>query len=76
LDHLVCGGQQRFRDGDAERFGGLEVYEEFDFRGLLDREVGGLVALENSAGVGDANYPLIFANSVERSSSELLRPTV
>ena len=25
LDHLVCGGQQRFGDGEAEGFGGLEV---------------------------------------------------
>jgi hypothetical protein len=25
LDHLVGGGQQRFRDGEAEGFGGLEV---------------------------------------------------
>jgi hypothetical protein len=25
LDHLVRGGQQRFRDGEAERLGGLEV---------------------------------------------------
>src|ERR1700692_1018524 len=25
LDHLIGGGQQRFRDGEAEHFGGLEV---------------------------------------------------
>jgi hypothetical protein len=25
LDHLVSGGQQRFRDGEAERLGGLLV---------------------------------------------------
>jgi hypothetical protein len=51
LDHLVGGRQQRFRDGQAERRGGLHVDEEFDFRGLLDRQVGGLVALKNPAGI-------------------------
>jgi hypothetical protein len=25
LDHLICGGQQRLRDGKAEGFGGLVV---------------------------------------------------
>jgi hypothetical protein len=25
LDHLVGGGQQRFGDGEAEGFGGLEI---------------------------------------------------
>ena len=25
MNDLVCGGQQRFRDGEAEGFGGLEV---------------------------------------------------
>jgi hypothetical protein len=35
LDHFVGGGQQRFRDGKAERLAGLEVDDQFDFRGLL-----------------------------------------
>ena len=39
------------RDGEAERLGGLEVDDQLDFRGLLDRQVGGLLALENPAGV-------------------------
>ena len=41
LDHLVGRGQQRFRDGEAEGLGRLHVDEEFDFRDLLDRQVGG-----------------------------------
>jgi len=31
LDHLVRGGQQRFRDGEAEGLGGLEVDHQFEF---------------------------------------------
>jgi hypothetical protein len=40
LDHLVSGGQQRFRDGEAERFGSLEVDDKLDFYGLHDRQIG------------------------------------
>ena len=37
LDHLVGGRQQCFRDGEAERLGGLQVDDKFEFRRLLDR---------------------------------------
>jgi len=30
-------GEQRERNGDAERLGGLEVQKQFNFRALLDR---------------------------------------
>jgi hypothetical protein len=40
LDHLVSGGQQRFRDGQAERLGGLEVDDEFEFGRPNDRQLG------------------------------------
>jgi hypothetical protein len=40
LDHRVSGGQQRFRDGEAERLGGFEVDDEIEFGRLLDRQVG------------------------------------
>ena len=31
LNHLIGGRQQRFRDGEAEGLGGLEVDHELDF---------------------------------------------
>ena len=37
LEHLVCPQQQRRRNGQAECFGGLEVDEELELRGLLDK---------------------------------------
>ena len=40
----VCGGQQRFRDGKAERLRGLEVDDKFEFRRLLNRQVGRFLA--------------------------------
>jgi hypothetical protein len=36
LDYLVGGGQKRFWDGEAERFGGLD--DEFELGRLHDRQ--------------------------------------
>jgi hypothetical protein len=44
LDYLVGGSQQRFRDGEAECFGGLEVDEQLVFRRKLHREIAWLFA--------------------------------
>jgi hypothetical protein len=51
LDNLVGGGQQRFRDGEADCFGGLEVDGEHELGRLHNRQVGGLCAVENFAGM-------------------------
>src|ERR1700737_3185148 len=51
LDHLVGAAEQRYWKGEPERLSGLEVDHELDFRGLLDRQLGGLLALENPAGI-------------------------
>ena len=54
LNHLISGGQQRFRDGEAEGFGGLEVDDELELGRLHDRQVGRLGAVEDFASI-DAN---------------------
>jgi hypothetical protein len=52
LDHLIGRRQQCFRDGEAERLGGLEVDDEFEFGRLLHREIGWFVAFENAPSIG------------------------
>jgi hypothetical protein len=37
FNHLVGAGKQRKRDSYPERLGGLEVNDQLNFRGLLDR---------------------------------------
>jgi hypothetical protein len=54
LNYLVGSSQQRFRDGEAERRGGLEVEDKFELGRPLDREVCRLLTLENAPGT-DAN---------------------
>jgi hypothetical protein len=47
LDHVVGPQQQRVRDREAERLRRLQIDDELELGGLLDRLVGGLRALED-----------------------------
>jgi len=41
LDDFFGSGQQRRRNGEAEGFGGLQVDEQRETRGLLNRQIPG-----------------------------------
>src|SRR4029453_13510577 len=47
FDHLVGAGDEGRRQGETKRLGGLGFDNEFEPRGLLDRQIGGLGTLEN-----------------------------
>src|SRR5258706_13472358 len=47
FDHLIRPEQERFRDGQAEGLGGLEIDDQLELRGLLHGEIGGLGPLED-----------------------------
>jgi len=40
FDHLISAVEDRERDRHTERLGGLEIDDQFDFRGLLNRQLG------------------------------------
>src|SRR4029434_10319805 len=51
FDHLVGSAQQRNWKSEAKRLGGLEIDDQLDFSGLLHRQVGRLLALEDAASI-------------------------
>jgi hypothetical protein len=52
LDDVIRLQQERLRDGQPERLRGPRIDDQLKLRGLFDREVGGLRALEDSYDVG------------------------
>src|SRR5262245_64036067 len=51
LNHLVGAPDQCVWNVELERLGGLQIYVQCDFSGPLDRQVAGLVALENAPSI-------------------------
>ena len=51
FDDFVGAGEDRWRDREAERLGCVEVDDQLECRRLLDRQIGGLGALEDPSGV-------------------------
>src|SRR6185369_12819298 len=48
IDDPISSHENRLRDRNAERPGAVEVHDEFEHRGLLDRQVSWLRALEDA----------------------------
>src|SRR5271170_3525253 len=48
FDHLVGGGEQRLRHGEAERLGGLKVYDQLIFACILNWQITWLRTLEDA----------------------------
>src|SRR5262245_28971136 len=51
FDRLIGNGEQPRREGEAEYLGGVEVDHELELGRLHDRQVGGLLALQNPSGI-------------------------
>jgi hypothetical protein len=75
FDYLVRPPQYRLRDGDAEGLRGLEVDDEVELRGLLDREVCRLRALENLVDQGRRSARGVSEARRVVHESTRLRPT-
>src|SRR5215469_13542452 len=55
FNHLVGGVEHRLRYGQVKRFGGFAIDSELGFRGLLERQVGWLLAFQNTTSVDADN---------------------
>jgi hypothetical protein len=51
LDHLVSAGDQCRRYGDPKHLGSFEIDKQLDLCGLLDRQVGRLLSIDDPSGV-------------------------
>jgi hypothetical protein len=68
FEQLVGAAGQRQWHANAERFGSLEVDVELYLSRLLNRQIGGLVAFENSSGLDSRHaigFPFSFATQAD-----------
>ena len=59
FDHLISAGEERWRDRDAESFGGLEIDHELEGRWLFHGQVGGTFAFEEAVHIRGCASPSI-----------------
>ena len=78
FDQLIGAARQGQWNGYAERLGGLKIDDQFDFGNLLDRQVGGLFALEDTAGVDASLTECLRSSSGRqpRQTREIGRPWI
>jgi hypothetical protein len=70
LDYFVGNREHARWDGEAECLGGLEVDRQLELGRSQDRQVGGLLALENPAGVDADLTPLAKPRLLHVSSAK------
>ena len=70
LDHLVRAQQERLRDRQAECLRGLHVDHQLEFRGLFDREVGGLGTFEYFVHVKCGAPVTVIVNGVSGAAGD------
>src|ERR1700681_3676229 len=61
LDHIVGGGEERWRNREVDRSRGLQVDDEFEFGRLHHRHFGRLLTLEDAPGI-DPNLAILVQN--------------
>jgi hypothetical protein len=74
LNHLVGAPNQCIGDNESKRLGGLQIQEQLNLCGLLNRQIAGLFALEDTGGV-DAGQTVSIGNCSRSSSNRRPRRT-
>ncbi len=80
FDHRVGAAEQGNWQHETERLRGLQIDDEFDFRGLLHQQLAWFLALQESSGVKAADAALAWvASDIVSTNSDcctgLLFPT-